>query len=155
MLEKILTRQRFSEWAREYAAAVVSTYQPDCIVLFGSVARDTHTSESDIDIVVIGGDLPANSRERFRLLMRLRPRFAPLQVQTFTRREWEEMLAAKHVTSLEALQDGIPLHGQTLFRRWRRDFERWLNLGLRRKDCVWVVPALIHTENPIQRASLS
>lgn len=148
MLDQIVTTQRFPIWAREYARSVALAYDPDCIILFGSTARDQHTPDSDIDILVIGGRLPDAHRERFRQLIRLRPRFAPLQVQTFTRPEWEHMLAEKHVTVLEALRDGIPLHGEALFARWRQAFETWLSLGLRRTRCTWVIPPALRTATP-------
>jgi hypothetical protein len=146
MLETILSPARFPIWASEYARSVAQAYDPDCIILFGSVARGKHTRESDIDILVIGGELPDAHRQRFRQLMRLRPRFAPLQVQSFTRGEWDEMLAEKHVTALDALQDGIPLHGEELFARWRRTFERWQALGLRRTDCAWIIPPALRAK---------
>jgi predicted nucleotidyltransferase len=140
MLEKILTASQLPIWAEEYALSVAAAFHPDCIILFGSVARAAQRQDSDIDILVIGGDLPANQRERFRLLMRLRPWLAPIQVQSYTRPEWDEMMAGKHVTVLEALQDGRALHGQRLFARWRRQFRRWQSQGLRRTDCTWVIP---------------
>ena len=73
MLEKILTTRHLPIWAEEYAQSVAAAYNPDCIILFGSVARGAQKQDSDIDILVVGGDLPASHRERFRLLMRLRP----------------------------------------------------------------------------------
>ena len=71
MLEKTLTTDQLPIWAEEYARSVATTYQPDCIILFGSVARDAQQQGSDIDILVIGGELPTGPHERFRLLMRL------------------------------------------------------------------------------------
>lgn len=148
MLDEILSTQQFRIWAEEYAHSVALAYDPDCIILFGSAARNEQTPSSDIDILVIGGRLPESHRERFRLLIRLRPRFAPLQVQTFTRLEWERMMAEKHVTVLEALRDGIPLYGQALFAHWRSMFETWLSLGLRRTNCTWVIPPMLRTPAP-------
>ncbi len=146
MLEKILTTSQLPIWAEEYAQSVASTYNPDCIILFGSVARNNQQQDSDIDILVIGGELPANHRERFRVLIRLRPRLAPIQVQTFTWGEWERMIADKHVTVLEALRDGKALHGHGLFAQWRQQFQGWLHLGLRRTDCTWVIPPALRDE---------
>ena len=143
MLETIISPERFPFWARQYAQAVAQTYNPDCIILFGSVARETHTRHSDIDVLVIGGNLPDEHRQRFRQLLRLRPPFAPLQVQAFSRREWEQMMVEKHVTMLEALLEGIPLHGHQLFAHWRREFERWIALGLRRTEYVWIIPPVL------------
>jgi len=148
MLEELLSTQRFVAWAAEYARSVALAYDPDCIILFGSTARNQQTSDSDIDVLVIGGNLPADHRLRFRQLMRLRPRFAPLQVQTFTRAEWDCMITEKHVTVLEALKDGIPLHGEELFARWRAMFEDWLSLGLHRTKSSWVLPATLLDAQP-------
>lgn len=147
MLEQYLATQKFPTWAEQYAQAVAAMYRPDCIILFGSVARSTQTSDSDIDIIVVGGDLPISARERFLRLIRLRPRFAPIQVQSFTRAEWDRMLAAKHVTVLEALRDGQPLHGKALFRQWRHEFEHWLKLGLQRNDTSWHVPKTLQHQS--------
>lgn len=133
-------RAHFLVWATEFAVKIADIYRPDCIILFGSVARGEQTLSSDIDLLVIGGDLPENQRERFRTLMELRPRFAPIQVQSFTRDEWNQMRSERHVTVLESLHDGIPLHGQALFKQWRRQFKRWQQHGLRRDTCAWILP---------------
>ena len=149
MLETILTTRQLPIWAEEYAQSVAAAYYPDCIILFGSVARNVQKQDSDIDILVIGGDLPANHRDRFRQLMRLRPLLAPIQVQTFTRAEWERMMITKHITVLEALRDGEALHGKRLFAQWRQQFRRWLAQGLRRTDCTWVIPPVLRSgEDP-------
>lgn len=137
------TTEHLYAWANEYADAVARTYDPDCIILFGSVARGTATPDSDIDVVIVGGNLPDDFRSRFRLLMRLRPRLAPLQVHTYTWAEWEQMMDVQHVTTLEALHDGIALHGQDRFATWRRTFDHWLALGLRRTACTWEIPAAL------------
>ena len=146
MLEKILTTRQLPIWAEEYARSVALVYNPDCIILFGSVARNAQKQDSDIDVLVIGGDLPTNHRERFRLLMHLRPQLAPIQVQTFARADWERMMADKHVTVLEALRDGKALHGPALFAQWRHQFQHWQDLGLRRTDCTWVIPPALRSE---------
>lgn len=156
MLEKMITASRLPGWADEYAQAVAEVYNPDCIILFGSVARNAQQYDSDIDILVIGGDLPVNHRARFRLLMQLRPRLAPIQVQTFTRAEWEAMIVTQHVTVLEALRDGKALHGQTLFAQWHQLFQHWLDLGLHRTHCTWVIPPALRgesTQPPAERGS--
>ena len=143
MLEQLLTTNQLPIWADEFAAAVAAAYRPDCIILFGSVARNTQQQDSDIDIIVIGGDLPASHRERFRLLMNLRPRLAPLQVQSFTLAEWDSMMKKKHLSVLEALTDGKALYGQQLFNRWRRQLRRWQTQGLHRTRFAWVIPPLL------------
>ncbi|MCB0157502.1 MAG: nucleotidyltransferase domain-containing protein [Caldilineaceae bacterium] len=140
MLEKILTTKQLPVWADQYAQAVAAAYQPDCIILFGSVARGEQDTDSDIDILVIGGELPGDQRSRFRELMRLRPVLAPIQVHAYSRDEWESMMAQQHLTVLEALHDGQALYGESLFKQWRRRFHEWEEQGLQRTGCSWVVP---------------
>jgi len=140
MLLQTSSRTQLLEWATEFANDVADTYRPDCIILFGSVARGEQTRSSDIDLIVIGGDLPENQRERFRTLMALRPRFAPIQVQSFTRTEWNQMRSERHLTALESLNDGILLHGKALFKGWRRQFKRWQQQGLHRDVSAWILP---------------
>ena len=140
MLLQTPSRTQLLEWATEFANNVADAYRPDCIILFGSVARGEQTRSSDIDLLVIGGALPENQSERFRTLMTLRPRFAPIQVQSFTCAEWNQMRSERHVTVLESLNDGIPLHGQALFKQWRRQFKRWQQHGLRRDTSAWILP---------------
>jgi len=41
MLEKILTTKRLPIWAEGCAQSMASAYYRDCIILFGSVARNT------------------------------------------------------------------------------------------------------------------
>ncbi|MCB0073455.1 MAG: nucleotidyltransferase domain-containing protein [Caldilineaceae bacterium] len=139
MLEKILTTEQLPIWADQYANTVANAYAPDCIVLFGSVARNEHKVDSDIDILVIGGDLPDDATLRFRELMRLRPALAPIQVHAYSRDEWEAMMMQKHLIVLEALNDGKVLHGERLFAQWRQRFREWKEEGLRRTDCSWIV----------------
>lgn len=141
MLETLLTTDQLPIWAEEFSKAVSSAYSPDCVILFGSVARREQKLDSDIDIIVIGGNLPENRSERFRLLMRLRPRLAPIQVQSFTLDEWKLMMDEKHLTVLEALSDGKALHGVDLFRQCQEQFKNWQHRGLRRTDCAWTIPA--------------
>ena len=116
------------------------TFQPDCIILHGSVARGTNTSFSDIDIIVIGGQLPDDFFTRLYELNRLRDNQSAIEVIGYTLAEWETMLNRLHLTALEAIHWGIPLHGQTLFAQWQAKLESWKAIGLRRGIGSWSIP---------------
>lgn len=124
----------------QFCNRVERNFQPDCIILHGSLARGTHSPASDIDIVVISRRLPANFFERIYELNRLRDGTTPIEVVGYTLMEWEQMLDHLHLTVLEALHWGIPLRGQALFERWKSQLETWKSMGLRREETSWFVP---------------
>jgi hypothetical protein len=124
----------------DYCERVVTTFHPDCIILHGSLPRGKFTPASDIDLVVIGGDLPENFLRRLFELNRLRDGKTPLEVVGYTLAEWEQMMANYHLTSLEALHWGVPLVGQDLFQQWRATLDKSKAKGLRRDSKSWIIP---------------
>ena len=122
-------------------------FQPDCIILHGSVARGTHTPKSDVDIIVIGGNLADNFFTRLFEIGQLRDGETPFEIVAYTSAEWEEMMSRFHLTTLEALQWGIPLHGEALFDKWYERFLYWKSLGLSRGEVSWFIPPRLESEN--------
>ena len=129
--------------AYDYAHLVTEAIKPDCIILYGSVARNQNGLDSDIDILVIGGNLELNWFERLIQLSSLINDNGPIEAIGYTRAEWEHMMKDKHVTVLEALNDGIPLHGEDVFAQWRTEFEHWQALGLRQIPACWILPPVL------------
>lgn len=123
-----------------FCGRVEEAFQPDCIILHGSMARRTYTHSSDIDIIVIGEQLPENFFERAYQLNQLRDGTTPIEVVGYTLSEWQHMMGRLHLTVLEALHWGIPLHGQALFGQWKSKLEEWKSMGLRRETVSWSVP---------------
>jgi predicted nucleotidyltransferase len=59
-------------------------FQSDCIILHGSVARGTHTLKSDVDIIVVGGNLADNFFTRLYELSELRDGKTPFEIVGYT-----------------------------------------------------------------------
>lgn len=131
--------------AYRYALLVFEAIEPDCVILYGSVARNQDGPDSDIDILVIGGNLEPNWFTRLTQLSRLVNGNGPIEAIGYTRAEWDSMMKDKHVTVLEALNDGIPLHGKDLFAQWRSEFEHWQTLGLRQMPACWILPPVLQS----------
>jgi len=129
--------------ACRYARLVSEAIKPDCIILYGSVARNQAGPDSDIDVLLIGGNLEPNWFRRLTQLSRLVNGNGPIEAIGYTRTEWDTMMKEKHVTVLEALNDGIPLHGEDLFAQWRSEFEHWQTLGLRQMPACWILPPVL------------
>jgi len=123
-----------------YCRRVIDMIHPDCIILHGSVARGTAHAHSDVDIIVVGGDLPEDFFKRLYLLNRLREGETPIEAVGYSRNEWEKMMDNLHLTTLEALEWGVPLYGETWFQKWRRQLNALKQQGLKRGERSWSAP---------------
>ena len=59
---------------------------------------------------------------------------------------WGDMMSRFHLTTLEALQWGIPLHGEALFAQWHERFTYWKSLGLHRGKVSWFIPPQLEAD---------
>ncbi|HHY22629.1 MAG TPA: nucleotidyltransferase domain-containing protein [Clostridiaceae bacterium] len=66
------TRERVKEIAREYGKLVKEELDVKNIYLYGSYAKGTYTSDSDIDIAVVGDDFTGDPIEDTLMLMKIR-----------------------------------------------------------------------------------
>ena len=136
-------RLHYQAEIEQFCQRVEAVFQPDCMILHGSLARGMDTVASDIDIIVIADRLPQNFLDRLYQLNRLREGMAPIEAVGYTRAEWEEMIEHFHLTALEALHWGVPLCGAELFEQWRAKLNHWKTLGLQREAASWSVPLLL------------
>lgn len=58
------------EWVPDLVGAIVSAFDPEKVVLFGSVADGTDGPDSDIDLLVVLGDAPLADRRRLMVELR-------------------------------------------------------------------------------------
>lgn len=82
-----MTNHELRSKADHYAFLVSKKIEPDCIILYGSVARDQANLDSDIDILVIGGNLEPNWFKRLNQLSRLVNGNRPIEAIGYTRAE--------------------------------------------------------------------
>ena len=66
------TRERVKEIAREYGKLVKEELDVKNIYLYGSYAKGTYTSDSDIDIAVVGDNFIGDPIEDTLMLMKIR-----------------------------------------------------------------------------------
>jgi len=125
--------------AKQFTRLAVAELQTRCVILFGSTAKGTDGLDSDVDVIVIGGQLPADYFARGIRVNRLRPkRGAPMNVFAYSEDEFERMLANCHVTALDAMYEGIPLYGKRYFNRLKRKFDDLVKAGWRRTRAAWI-----------------
>lgn len=123
-----------------YVQRVVKHLQPEGVVLYGSRATGSYGEGSDIDIVVVADNLPADFLERLSILAELNRSTAPIEAMGYTRREFCRMLRKRHPTALYALEEGKVLFDRGFIREMRLRFGKMKrDLGLVAVEGGWDV----------------
>lgn len=78
----------FDEEIKKIKKAIIESYNPEKIILFGSCARGDYTEDSDVDIFVIK-KTDESPRERIRNLTKKIPHNVPVDVIIYTPEEFE------------------------------------------------------------------
>ncbi len=110
-MEKVLEARRqqqarYIALARDYARRLEGRLcRPLTAIVIGSVARGDFNLWSDVDVVVIAGDLPAGPLMRSAILYAdAEPAIEP---KGYTYAEFARLLAAGHPLAREAAESGI------------------------------------------------
>lgn len=123
LLQLVRTRETFlrrlnltlSEWAPSPAAGY----------LFGSVARGSSTSESDVDILIIRPDEVADGdehwlRQRFDLEIAVeRWTGNPAQILDYSASQWRELVAQRQALAEEILNEAVTILGPRI-QDWKK-----------------------------------
>jgi uncharacterized protein len=110
-------RQRLLLLARSYVDALSGRTPVVAAAVVGSVARGDFNVWSDIDVVVVVGDLPQRAPERSSLLVEGAP--PGVQPVGFTPDEFRRALESGNPLAREILDGGVILAGEGFFRRHR------------------------------------
>ena len=139
-VESLSLPERFADPLIDFGQQLIRRLQPQCIILYGSLARDTYTVASDIDLVVVTTGLSDSFHDRLAQLQDLNETHRSIDAFPYTPQEFEAMLRQGHVTALDAVSDGVPLYGETYFEGLREILEDMVRRGLHRTSCSWVLP---------------
>ncbi|MHB9030060.1 MAG: nucleotidyltransferase domain-containing protein [Candidatus Latescibacterota bacterium] len=98
---------------RQLVEKIVRGYDPKRIILFGSYAYGTPTSESDIDLFIIKNTdkRPMDRWMEVKRLLRDPDRVIPVSPLVYTEREIEERQAIKDLFLAEIFEKGKVLYG--------------------------------------------
>ncbi|WP_165491754.1 nucleotidyltransferase domain-containing protein [Egibacter rhizosphaerae] len=96
--------------AEQWASALASRLSVHAVVVVGSYARGDFNKWSDVDVLVVADDLPADGRRRLELLHAGAP--PGLQPVGWSPGEWGERLARGDPMAREAARDGVVVHGR-------------------------------------------
>lgn len=98
----------------QIAAAVerlAQATQPECILLFGSHARDEGQEESDLDLLVIETEVPDRAAEMVRLRRLLRPLRIPVDILVYSHADVERWGNQPGSALFWALREGKIVYG--------------------------------------------
>jgi uncharacterized protein len=96
---------------KQITQTIVSSYNPDKIILFGSYASGTATHDSDLDLLIIK-DTSLPGYQRSREIQRLfNPYLWPMDIIVYSNSEIEKWKNIKTSFIYEVLNNGIVLYG--------------------------------------------
>ncbi|TKJ21595.1 MAG: nucleotidyltransferase [Promethearchaeota archaeon Loki_b32] len=100
---------------KKFCQNIIKVMQPNCIILYGSLARGDFNERSDVDVIVISSKLPKNYYKRAELLFNMVETLDPIEPLGFTPDEFINMIKNRHCTSLFAMKEGKALYGKKYF----------------------------------------
>ena len=101
----------FEEEIRNITLQIIHKYQPEKIILFGSVARGQTTPDSDADFLIIKKDTPLYGADRIRELSRLLERKIPIDLLIYRPEEFDERVQKGDPFLKAILREGKILYG--------------------------------------------
>ncbi|MGQ9469616.1 MAG: nucleotidyltransferase domain-containing protein [Nitrososphaerales archaeon] len=121
-----------------YVKRALRKLKPSLIILYGSMAKGNYGVGSDIDLLIISDKLPYNFLDRLKLLNEINPTTAPIEALGYTTKEFEGMLKKRHLTALDALEEGIILYDDGYLMKIKKLFEKIKEeLGLVKVEGYW------------------
>lgn len=125
---------------RDFIDAVSRRVSLHTVILFGSRARGTAGPWSDYDLVVVA-DFQESFMDRGRWVVQLGPR-VPMDVFCYTPGEFERMFASFNLTAIDAIGEGIVLHGEAFIAPYKRRHAEFVRRGMRKLAHALVPPGL-------------
>jgi len=92
---------------------IIQEYHPDKIILFGSFARDTEQSDSDIDILVVSDqekDLP-HPKRGLNLRLKLAVMKKPIDILFYSHEDLYRWKNIRQSFCATLLREGITIYG--------------------------------------------
>ncbi len=124
---------------KKFCKNIIKVMQPNCIILYGSLARGDFNERSDVDVIVISSKLPKNYYKRAELLFNMVETLDPIEPLGFTPDEFIKMIKNRHCTSIFALKEGKALYGKDYFLFLKEIHEKIINQHkIIKGDSAWI-----------------
>jgi len=124
---------------KKFCKNIIKVMQPNCIILYGSLARGDYNERSDVDLIVISSKLPKNYYKRAELLFNMVETLDPIEPLGFTPDEFINMIKNRHCTSLFAMKEGKALYGKDYFLFLKEIHKKIINQHkIIKGDSAWI-----------------
>jgi predicted nucleotidyltransferase len=110
LVDRHAQRERLLALARGHVQTLAGRLPVIAAVVAGSVCRGDFNQWSDVDLVVVVEDLPADAAQRWSVLSADRP--GRVEVHGYTPSEFQAALERRDALALETSADGLVLGGR-------------------------------------------
>jgi len=107
----------------EIRARIITSYDPDRIILFGSRAAGTNTDESDYDLLILKDTHARPIDRRIEVETILQDRAVPLDIMVYTPREMNYLYSIGSPFIEEVIETGRVLYMRKATEDWIREAE--------------------------------
>lgn len=111
----------------------------NCVILFGSRARNDYLPQSDIDLMFIG-DFKEKFIYRSKIIYDRYDFPLGIDALCYTSKEFDEMFHDGIISNLDAIDEGRCLLGHEFYKKYKRKIEDLKKLGLKKDPPVWILP---------------
>ena len=124
---------------KELIKSIKDEYNLSCVILFGSQARGDFLPYSDIDLMVIG-DFKEKFIDRAINIYKKFDGEQAIDVFCYTPEEFDVMFFKGVVSTLDSIDEGIPLWGNEFFNKYQGKLAKLKQIGLKKDPPVWILP---------------
>ncbi|MGJ7044807.1 nucleotidyltransferase domain-containing protein [Thermoanaerobacterium thermosulfurigenes] len=112
-------RNNLIDIGKKYSKIISDVLHPMCAIIIGSVARGDFNDNSDIDVILISDKIPANYKERMKLLYD--HVFDAIEPKGYNTNEFKLLYFKKNPISVEAIEKGIVIYDDGIWDKLKKD----------------------------------
>ena len=135
----------------EIRERIVSSYNPDRIILFGSRAAGTCTEESDYDLLILKNTVARPIDRRIEVETILQDRAVPLDILVYTPQEMNYLYSIGSPFIEEVIETGMVLYMRKATTDWIKKAEDELASALILLEHGKYKPACYHSQQCVEK----
>ncbi len=138
----ILVNKPLFKYLRVFVNEIQDIQELQCVILFGSQAREDYTPDSDLDLLIIG----YFQKKFINRGVKIQDKYEgepQLDVFFYTPKEFHKMFFEVIDSILDSIDHGICLMGHTFFNKYKNLLKELKERRLKRGSSGWQLPEFI------------